>query len=86
MINVVYKNQNNDPRQDTLWNTLADAAVLVLPYMEKTFGNYPYKQYSFVHGGDGGMEYPMATLVGPGVGWGFPRVDAQLVPGDDGYE
>jgi hypothetical protein len=72
VINVVYKNQNNDLRQDTLWNTLADAAVLVLPYMEKTFGNYPYKQYSFVHGGDGGMEYPMATLLaGPGLGGAF---------------
>ena len=24
-------------------------------------------QYSFIHGGDGGMEYPMATLIkGPG--------------------
>ena len=41
---------------------------MVLPYIEKTFGPYPYKQYSFVHGGDGGMEYPMATLMaGPGL-------------------
>jgi hypothetical protein len=48
---------------DGKWNTLADAAVLVLPYIEKTFGAYPYKQYSFVHGGDGGMEYPMSTLL-----------------------
>ena len=72
VINVVYKNQNNDPRQDTLWNTLADAAVMVLPYIEKTFGPYPYKQYSFVHGGDGGMEYPMGTLlVGPSLGGAF---------------
>jgi hypothetical protein len=72
VINVVYKNQNNDPRQDTLWTNIADAAVLVLPYMEKSFGRYPYKQYSFVHGGDGGMEYPMATLLaGPGLGGAF---------------
>jgi aminopeptidase N len=35
--------------------------------MEKNFGAYPYKQYTFIHGGDGGMEYPMATLlVAPG--------------------
>ena len=34
-----------------------------LPFIEKTFGAYPYKQYSFIHGGDGGMEYPMATLI-----------------------
>ena len=63
IINVLYKNKNNDPKQDTAWNTLADAAVIVLPFMEKSFGKYPYKQYSFVHGGDGGMEYPMSTLL-----------------------
>jgi hypothetical protein len=72
VINVLYKNQHNDPRQDTLWNNLADAAVVVLPYIEKTFGAYPYKQYSFVHGGDGGMEYPMSTLInGPSLGTAF---------------
>jgi aminopeptidase N len=42
-------------------------AEKALPFIEKTFGGYPYKQFSFVHGGDGGMEYPMSTLlVGPG--------------------
>ena len=72
VINVLYKNKNNDPRQDSLWNTLADAAVIVLPFMEKNFGKYPYKQYSFVHGGDGGMEYPMSTLLnGPSLGGAF---------------
>lgn len=57
---------------DNQWNTVLDAAVTVLPFMEARFGPYPYKQYSFVHGGDGGMEYPMATLVsGPGLGTAF---------------
>jgi hypothetical protein len=38
-----------------------------LPFIEKNFGGYPYKQFSFIDGGDGGMEYPMATLLaGPG--------------------
>jgi hypothetical protein len=72
IIHVLYKNKNSDPHQDTAWMQLADAAVLVLPFMEKHFGKYPYKQYSFVHGGDGGMEYPMSTLlVGPGLGGAF---------------
>jgi hypothetical protein len=72
VIHVIYKNKNNEARQDTLWNILADAAVTVLPFIEKTFGKYPYKQYSFIHGGDGGMEYPMSTLInGPGVGTAF---------------
>ncbi|MBS1975160.1 MAG: M1 family metallopeptidase, partial [Bacteroidetes bacterium] len=71
-INVLYKNKDNDPGQDTLWSTLADAAVIVLPFMEKHFGKYPYRQYSFVHGGDGGMEYPMSTLIaGPSLGTAF---------------
>ena len=71
VINVLYKDKH-DLHQDTLWNNLADAAVMVLPYIEKTFGPYPYKQYSFVHGGDGGMEYPMSTLINnPGLGTAF---------------
>lgn len=54
---------------DKQWQDVADAAVTVLPFIEKTFGPYPYKQYSFIHGGDGGMEYPMGTLLaGPGLG------------------
>jgi hypothetical protein len=57
---------------DNQWNTVLEAAVTVLPFIESKFGKYPYKQYSFVHGGDGGMEYPMATLVsGPGLGTAF---------------
>ncbi len=63
VINVLYKNKDNDPRQDSAWNAIADAAVMVLPFIEKHFGKYPFKQYSFVQGGDGGMEYPMSTLL-----------------------
>lgn len=57
---------------DNQWKQIADAAVTVLPFIEKKFGAYPYKQYTFIHGGDGGMEYPMGTLVsGPGLGTAF---------------
>ncbi|MHA4812450.1 M1 family metallopeptidase [Flavitalea flava] len=72
VINVLYKNKNKEALQDTLWSALADAAVTVLPYIEKNFGKYPYKQYSFIHGGDGGMEYPMSTLIhSPSLGTAF---------------
>ncbi|HLX67789.1 MAG TPA: M1 family metallopeptidase, partial [Puia sp.] len=72
VIHVIYKNKNNDPHVDTSWDALADGAVMVLPFIERTFGPYPWKQYSFVHGGDGGMEYPMSTLINnPGVGTAF---------------
>lgn len=57
---------------DNQWKQMADAAVIVLPFIEKKFGPYPYKQYTFLHGGDGGMEYPMATLLaGYGLGTAF---------------
>ncbi|MEJ7737487.1 MAG: M1 family metallopeptidase [Chitinophagaceae bacterium] len=68
---------NNDFKKylenvDSQWTKVADAAVVVLPFIEKHFGEYPYQQYSFIQGGDGGMEYPMATLIsGSGLGTAF---------------
>jgi hypothetical protein len=71
-IHVLYNYKENDAKNDEAWTRVADAAVKVLPFIEKNFGKYPYKQYSFVHGGDGGMEYPMATLIsGPSLGTAF---------------
>lgn len=72
VLHVIYKNKTNEEKNDIAWTTVADAAVTVLPFIESRFGKYPYPQYSFIHGGDGGMEYPMATLlVGPGLGTAF---------------
>ncbi|MGI4750130.1 MAG: M1 family metallopeptidase [Janthinobacterium lividum] len=57
---------------DDRWQEVLNAAVTELPFIQKTFGPYGWKQYSFVHGGDGGMEYPMATLInGPSLGTVF---------------
>ena len=71
-INVIYKYKENDAKNEEEWKSLADAAVIVLPFMESKFGKYPYPQYSFIQGGDGGMEYPMATLLfGPGFDGAF---------------
>jgi hypothetical protein len=68
-LNVIYNYVENNATNDANWNAVADAAVTVLPYIENNFGKYPYPQYSFIQGGDGGMEYPMATLLsGPGIG------------------
>ncbi len=72
IFHVIYNYKNNDPKNDTAWNTVADAAVFTLPFIESNFGKYPYPQYSFIQGGDGGMEYPMATLlIGPSLGTVF---------------
>lgn len=63
-IHLLYKPTNTPAKQ---WEDLLDMAQKALPFIEKTFGAYPYRQFSFIHGGDGGMEYPMATLcIGPG--------------------
>ena len=45
------------------WQSNADSAAMAYPFMAKTFGAYPYTDYSFIQGGGGGTEYPMATLV-----------------------
>jgi hypothetical protein len=51
------------------WEGILDKAEKALPFIEKTFGPYTYRQYSFIHGGDGGMEYPMATLLASPGAW-----------------
>ncbi|MFN6373908.1 MAG: M1 family metallopeptidase [Chitinophagia bacterium] len=53
----------------TQWDSVLELAARALPFIDKHYGEYPYKQYSFIQGGDGGMEYPMATLLkGAGTG------------------
>ncbi|MDN3668143.1 M1 family metallopeptidase [Echinicola jeungdonensis] len=45
------------------WEALKSFTPEALKYMNKHFGEYPYEQFSVIQGGDGGMEYPMATLI-----------------------
>jgi aminopeptidase N len=45
------------------WAKLKDYTVDAIQFMSNNFGKYPYDQFSVVQGGDGGMEYPMATLI-----------------------
>ncbi|HKO82181.1 MAG TPA: M1 family aminopeptidase, partial [Chitinophagaceae bacterium] len=65
-LHLLYKASN--PSAAT-WEKILDDAEKALPFIEKTFGSYTYRQYSFVHGGDGGMEYPMATLLASPGAW-----------------
>lgn len=68
-IHVLYKNPSNSSSDEKAWTEIADATVVIMPFIVQKFGEYPYKQYSFIHGGDGGMEYPMSTLIsGPSLG------------------
>ncbi|WP_333598977.1 M1 family metallopeptidase [Flavobacterium sp.] len=45
------------------WKNAQPIMAGVMDFYNKTVGNYPYKQYSFIQGGDGGMEYAMCTLM-----------------------
>ena len=53
--------QEND--QTKAWEQLPDYTVKAFQFIEKNYGKYPYDHYSIIQGGDGGMEYPMATLI-----------------------
>ena len=45
------------------WQKLPAIMDESLRYINARYGKYPYPEYSFIQGGDGGMEYPMATLI-----------------------
>ena len=45
------------------WKKLQNDTAEAFKFINKTFGKYPYSKYSIIQGGDGGMEYPMATLI-----------------------
>jgi len=59
-LHFLYK---NDAKIIGNWKALQPIMVRVMDIFNKTVGNYPYKQYSFIQGGDGGMEYAMCTLM-----------------------
>lgn len=45
------------------WEDLGEYMIKTFKYADEHFGKYPYPHYSIIQGGDGGMEYPMATLI-----------------------
>lgn len=54
--------QENDKTKDS-WEALPKVMDRAFDFINEKFGQYPYKSYAFLQGGDGGMEYPMATLI-----------------------
>ncbi len=48
---------------DEQWEKLPAALDRARTLINEKCGKYPYKEYAFIQGGDGGMEYPMATLI-----------------------
>jgi hypothetical protein len=56
----------NDKKYAKAWKEVQPLTAKALDYYNKNIGPYPWKQYSVIQGGDGGMEYAMCTLVAGG--------------------
>lgn len=63
-LHFFYKNDNQEVIDN--WKQLPAKTQQLLAYFNKHIGPYPYKQYSVIQGGDGGMEYAMCTLIAGG--------------------
>ena len=61
-LHFLYK-ENLDSKYLKNWQELQPKVAELMTYFSKNVGQYPYKQYSVIQGGDGGMEYAMATLI-----------------------
>ena len=59
------------------WARLADDMPRLTRYFSQELGPYPYPQMTVAQGGDGGMEYPMFTLV---AGYDNPAFDRKDGP------
>ena len=59
-LHFLYK---NDSKIIENWKKAEPKIVAIMALFNKTVGDYPYKQYSIIQGGDGGMEYAMCTLI-----------------------
>jgi hypothetical protein len=60
MLHLLYV-KNEQTREN--WAKLKEYTENAIKYMSDNFGEYPYEQFSVIQGGDGGMEYPMSTLI-----------------------
>ncbi len=45
------------------WKKLQSKTAELMKFFSEHIGEYPYKEYSVIQGGDGGMEYAMCTLI-----------------------
>jgi hypothetical protein len=59
-LHFLYK---NNPKIFDVWKQAQPLTSKIMDYYNANIGSYPYRQYSVIQGGDGGMEYAMCTLV-----------------------
>jgi hypothetical protein len=62
-LHFLYK---NDKKYVKAWKEAQPLTEKALDYFNENIGQYPWKQYSVIQGGDGGMEYAMCTLISGG--------------------
>ncbi len=60
MLHFIY--QKDDSIKEN-WKALQQDTYNTMEFYNNYVGAYPYKQYSVIQGGDGGMEYGMCTLI-----------------------
>lgn len=60
VLHFLYKNKE-EIREN--WKKLQPLAAEMMQFYSTQIGPYPWKQYSIIQGGDGGMEYAMCTLI-----------------------
>ena len=53
----------NNPKIIANWKRLQADTAELMSFFNRAVGPYPYKQYTVLQGGDGGMEYAMCTLI-----------------------
>jgi len=59
-LHFLYKNKKDNLEN---WKKMQPKTAELLAFFNENVGQYPYKQYSVIQGGDGGMEYGMCTLI-----------------------
>lgn len=59
-LHFLYK---DNPEIKDNWKKLQPLTAGLMEFFNELVGPYPYKQYSVIQGGDGGMEYAMSTMI-----------------------
>jgi hypothetical protein len=59
----IYFYHQPEDKYNEAWDRLPEFTAKAFAMLSKDFGKYPYPVYNVIQGGDGGMEYPMATLI-----------------------
>ena len=62
LLHFLYKSTMSKEQKGN-WKRIQPKSVEFMQYYSETVGEYPYRQYSIIQGGDGGMEYGMCTLL-----------------------